>query len=59
MLLFGVRSGKLKIHAVDQTYIQEANARNHIQKKQGDSSETETNLEVLICEQIECLADLR
>ena len=35
MLLFGVRSGKLKIHAVDQTYIQEANARNHIQKNKG------------------------
>ena len=35
MLLFGVRSGKLKIHVVDQTYVQEANARNHIQKNKG------------------------
>jgi len=38
MLLFGVRSGKLKIHAVDQTYILQktANARNHIQKTRGE-----------------------
>ena len=55
MMLFGGRSGKLKDSCCSSD-IQEANARNHIQKRSynpwGKSTESETNLEVLLCAQI-------
>jgi len=55
MMLFGGRSGKLK-DSCSSSDIQEANARNHIQKRSynpwGKSTESETNLEVLLCAQI-------
>jgi len=50
MMLFGGRSGKLKDSCCSSD-IQEANARNHIQKRSynpwGKSTESETNLEVV------------